>query len=311
MIAIAPESVTQSTAGDLHALCAAWQNDNNLKRAQVASAVAAGADVNAREHQWQRTPLLSAASAVVSPTAGKQMAPIIGDLLAAGANAAARDGTNFGALSVAHHLPIETVRTLVAAGAPGDVQNTGTAALVLASRADAVETARLLLRAGALLHDGPENGPQPYIDQGVAAQALAAARSGAMVRLLVAHGASVYHRDAKNNTPLHLQDAADAVVAFLDCGAVLEARNCLGRTPLLSLGERGPADRVRCALALLAGGADPRQRDDCGQGMLDYPEVRLDTELLAVITAAQAAWAARAALRVGLAAPATRAVRQN
>ena len=84
------------------------------------------------------------------------------------------------------------------------------------------------------------------------------------VTLLLAHGATVDHRDAGDYTPLHLAASSghDEVVALLiKAGANVNARNKDGATPLATAAEKGHFIAVKY---LLAAGADANSRQDRG-----------------------------------------------
>ena len=147
----------------------------------------------------------------------------------------------------------ERVRALVAGGLRGEDVNAadsdGTRALHWAVRADEVEVARLLLKAGADAAARNRLGVTPL-------NLAAANGNGPMIRTLLDHGADPHHVERTGETMLMAatrSGSADAVHSLLQRGAdpnVAEPQ--LKLTALMIAAEAGAADAVRVLLEVEA-----------------------------------------------------------
>lgn len=138
------------------------------------------------------------------------------------------------------------------------------------------ETIALALQ---LLQNNDLDVMQALLDHGLppnarAPRLLFAARSAAMLKVLISHGADVNRTIQGNVVPgiTPLMSAArlvggEAVEVLLDAGARLRETDSEGQTALIHAAIGGKADAVRI---LLAGGADPAVRDKWNRTALDY-----------------------------------------
>jgi ankyrin repeat protein len=128
-----------------------------------------------------------------------------------------------------------------------------------------------------------------------------------VVQLLLARGANpnqpITYRSPVDGrvevglVPLMLARSAAVVSALLAAGANPNARDSLGRTPLMRLVLAAPPEAVAAAVAA---GADPTARSDEGCSAADYVRARLDWLKSAAVKAVPAA-KRRAALEQTLA----------
>ena len=234
------------------------------------------ADPDARLDDGRRP--LSAAAALGNPT-------MIALLVEAGAPIDARDDTKLGytaLITAAREDQAAAVRQLLDLGADlqaGDSIN-GTA-LHQTGAAGLVETARVLLDAGAPVDAVDQAGTTPLIR--VAQQADAAVHwsqdeDGNRIRLphplhqqhldtadlLLARGADPNHLGHDGYAPLHhaaTNGATDLAEHLLAAGATVDLQNGIGYAPLHAACDSNQAAMVQ---ALLAAGADPNRADNLG-----------------------------------------------
>jgi ankyrin repeat protein len=273
--------------------------------ARVASALAAGADVNASRayrtsvdrdvYEGTESPLMAAVSAgkphlarlllergakpdtadeltgrtPLVEAAARGQGDVVEALLGAGANVAARDGwSNENALTAAIAAGSRPIaKRLVEAGAPLEPR-----ALDAASRLGREDLAELVVEAG---HD-------PNTTDALATAATYGQLG--MLRWLVAHGLSL---GAKGPQALHNAangGKSEAVRALVALGVPVEARTSYGWTPLHIAAYNGDADTVR---ALLEAGADASADDGTGKNPLDWAHAQGKTDNAALLAAAQ------------------------
>jgi hypothetical protein len=119
------------------------------------------------------------------------------------------------------------------------------------------------------------DGEQPQTERLLPLQVAAETR-GAMLRLLIRHGAGVNERLREGNTPL-----VDAVYhgnlglirVLLEEGAPVDGRGAGGQTPLIAAAKAWftfPVWRPQVLTALLDAGANPNARDDAGRTVLHH-----------------------------------------
>lgn len=181
------------------------------------------------------------------------------------------------------------VRRLLARGADPDAPDgTGASALVRAAYANAVDTAALLVAAGADVNRADETRQSAYL--------IATSEVGDDPRLLdltLRAGARVNAKDRFNGTGLVRaaeRGHARIVTRLLRAGIDRDHVNRLGWTALLEaviLGEGGP-EHVATVRALVAGGVDVDRPDRDGVGPLRHAERRGFTEIAAILRAAGA-----------------------
>jgi ankyrin repeat protein len=250
-----------------------------FKRAVLVSRlIKAGADVNAKDPQLGT--VLNAALRVVS-TSLPAMA--IDDLVKTGANVNAPDEPQLSTplMWASQSGSIETVKTLLAAGAAVDVKDkAGRTALMWAQVARKAseqfnsEIVNTLIKAGAKVNVTDENGNTPLI---LAAQA----DLTESVRMLLAAGALVNAKNRWGSNALisafdshyRLTDkdthhpAPLTIRALLTAGADIQAGNSDGTTPLM-LAAR--TDSLEAVKMLLEAGASIDGRDKKGKTALMY-----------------------------------------
>ena len=203
--------------------------------------LAAGADIDARDHQ-ARTPLRVAA--------GAGNTTVTKALLGAGAQIETPDA--FG------HTPLH------AAAMKDDPAMLAERFVNISQGPSEPEILNALLAAGAGVGVRGKKGATPL-------HVAAAFGNAATTDALLAAGAELQARDVHGRTALHLAAGhhydEEAMQALLAGGASLEARDGEGRTPLhYALSEGSP----RGARALLAAGADSDSRDTAGWTPLHY-----------------------------------------
>lgn len=285
---------------------------NAARLAIVDLLISRGADVNLRTRgaSGQSTALLLACAGAHYSAHGHAM---VQRLLDAGTDVTVRDEKGAGALSNARLMETAVVARLVALGAPGDVPLDKTSALIGALDAKRVDVVELLLKAGA---DADRWEAFTSYDEANGTSAggrpLHLARTAALAQVLLAHGADPNGRDRLLQTPLHRsaswQTEGDELYAVLTClvraGADLEARDHLGRTPVLAWAERAAVDDIgphgaQAVLTLLRLGASEHAVSATGVRLADTP-VKADRS----VSAWRAARAARVAAEQTLAAAA-------
>jgi ankyrin repeat protein len=125
-----------------------------------------------------------------------------------------------------------------------------------------------LIAHGADVHAAMNEGETPLFF--AANPATADANAAACIRVLLAAGADINHRNRKGWTPLHdlafYGEVAESGL-LLDLGAAVDARDARGRTPLHLAAGCGLGDEVAL---LLARGAEVDARDDQGWSPLHY-----------------------------------------
>lgn len=235
---------------------------------RVAVLLARGADPN-RADRFGRVPL------ALCPTAE------VADLLVAAGADPRRGNPLLGAARLGD-LPL--VDGLIARGAPVDVADAEgrTAVYSAASGLTGLEVVARLLAAGAR--------PDVATRQGDTALLQACAwNHGALVKRLIAAGASVARVGPQGATALHLaavgaynrEDTAALLATLLAAGALgLDARDAAGRTPLRIVAELGDAPSVS---VLLAAGADRRLADRQGVTPLDAARARRAADVVALL----------------------------
>jgi ankyrin repeat protein len=171
---------------------------------------------------------------------------LVGKLLAAGANANARNDYGSTPMSeAAIRGDVKLLRALLAAGANVEAANAdGQTSLMILARTGNVEAAQLLLSHGAQV-----NAHETWRHQ-TALMWAAAQQQPAMVRLLIQHGAALDERSLVNNW-------AREVTAE----PRMQARPAGGFTPLLYAARAGC---LECAQLLVKAGADPNLGDPDG-----------------------------------------------
>jgi hypothetical protein len=169
-------------------------------------------------------------------------------------------------------------------------------------RLERAATAEQLL--AALLGAGAEVDavhPNPWCGQRTALSSAAEQGFAACVRMLLAHGASVRHRDADKWTALHWAahartgDPAGCVLALLAAGSDVRAEGPWAMTPLNAAAYAcAPGAAWAVLPALVAAGADVQQRNRYGETALDSAVKGWEGDSLVLV--------ATALIRVGAAA---------
>ena len=271
--------------------CEGWNTSEFFERVTVAGVqvcLEIGADVNARDDEYDATPLHNAAWFNDNPA-------VITALLNAGADAAIQNGVgntpwNYaedreelegsGAYErLAEHAvaaecaewstsvffesaTLAEVQACLAAGADVNARSAGLGGTPLhwagfSSNDPAI--IRALVSAGARVNAGDEDGDAPlfYAAQG---------GTPAVIRALVEAGGDVYARSENGWTPLHhavlYNDSPAVIRALVSAGAEVNAGDEDGDTPLHLAAYDG--DDPAIIQALVAGGANVNARDEDG-----------------------------------------------
>ena len=177
------------------------------------------------------------------------------------------------------------MRQAIADGADLDARGAqGRTALLIATRANDVETARVLIEAGADVNLKDDIQDSPYLYAG--AEGL-----DDILRLTLAHGADVRSTNRYGGTaliPASERAHRSTIRMLLDAGVPVNHVNRLHWTALLEaivLGDGGP-EHVQAVRLLLAGGADPSIRDGGGALPRGLAAARGYTEIAAAVGAA-------------------------
>jgi ankyrin repeat protein len=126
------------------------------------------------------------------------------------------------------------------------------------SDGDSAKCVEHLIEAGADIH---------ALDAGDRTPLHLAAEAGNVVeaRILLANGAWVNGCSRSHETPLHVTASAEVAALLIENGALLDAENDFGRTPL----DRAVCfGRVDCVAVLIDAGADIEARDVLGNSPL-------------------------------------------
>lgn len=227
---------------------------------------------------------------------GRPQTEIIDKLIAAGADVNASNpyqGTvvNKAIIQAPHSLPFEAIKALIKAGVDVNAPDAiGYTPLMLAARPNQEELVELLLSAGAKrsLHAKDRDGRSALIF------AAGAYRDStlAIVKLLLANGATVNEADEAGETPLMLAargGSIETVQTLLKAGAAINAKDRKGQTALVyATREIYTTNRIGSQIVklLLAAGARINEVDASGRSALIHAlEGYFDPELVNVMLA--------------------------
>lgn len=163
----------------------------------------------------------------------------------------------------------DEVKRMLAAGADPEkveISERGITSALMISLS--LETARLLVQAGADVNFVGEDGKTPLMG-------FLLSRPDA-VRYLLEQGADPNARDKKGNTPLHhCTYSAESARLLIEAGADVNARNKAGNTPLMEQnGVSMDGEEIHFGVAmvrmLLRHGADLEARNNAGMSALDW-----------------------------------------
>jgi ankyrin repeat protein len=240
-------------------------------KAAVASLIAQGAAVNARDNQVGLTPLHNAAFG-----GHKEIAEL---LIAHGAAVDARDEpgrTPLHCAAAKGHLDI--IELLIAKGAKVNAKTDYDFTPLHAAQTK--EVAGILLAHGADVNAKTERGYTPlhcsagggslWRSYAPRLSHEAEIKLREVAEVLIAHGADVNAKNDDGLTPLHYaawHGRLEVVVALIAHGAAVNAKDDKGRTPLHYAVEYG---RLEVVDALLAHGAAVNAKDDKGRTPLKY-----------------------------------------
>ncbi|XP_046439390.1 85/88 kDa calcium-independent phospholipase A2-like isoform X1 [Daphnia pulex] len=131
--------------------------------------------------------------------------------------------------------------------------------LHLACLADKPDNVKALIAAGANVNASSN-------DEGSIVQTAVATSFACAKEILTAFPNQLHVKDMKNGgTPLHWATTKEVVIALVELGCSIDARNFSGHTALHVMVQR---DRFECVVALLSCGADPNLVDSTGNSPL-------------------------------------------
>lgn len=177
------------------------------------------------------------------------------------------------------------VASLIAAGTDLEARDAdGTTALLAATHANQVATARLLIAAGADVNAKDAIADSPYLYAGARGYL-------DILKLTLANGADLTSTNRFGGTaliPAAERGHVETVATLIEAGVAVDHVNRLGWTALLEaiiLGEGGPR-HVAIVKLLLDAGADPNLADGEGVSPLTHARNRGFDEMIALLEAA-------------------------
>lgn len=282
---------------DIHALDTRKDTVLNLATARVPellsnwaikTLIAAGADVNRAAGTSGNTPLMLAAGTTSLET--------VKTLIAAGASVEAKNERGTTALMNAARTDSEIVKTLLAAGADVNaVDKDMQTPLIFAARYDLTDAVSVLLRAGASINAKDNRGETPLL---AAFSSKYYVQDRAVthphpdtIKELIAAGANVEDQNAGGQTPLVLAaqvNSLEAVNMLLAAGASVNLKKPRSKTVLMYDRLWSYTPSLEIFKRLIAAGADVHAVGPYGQTPLMFAAQDAPLELVQLLLASGA-----------------------